>query len=258
VTSPKFSIVTITLNRRDFLRKAIESVLSQSYENFEHIVIDGGSTDGTVELLKQYAHLRWLSEPDTGQANAMNKGITMLRGDIFGWLNSDDTYPPDAFRTVASLFAQLPSDVAMVYGTCNLVNKGGDLIGKTGYHPFDMRRMLLGFNNINTPAVFLRAKAIKDAGPFDESLKATYDADMWTRIAQTHGVRAIPEPLSRLCLHDGSGLVSTRLHLNEMPLLRQRYWVNRSFADSLFWFNYYRLREWLFYRLKFSSLLKRI
>lgn len=253
----KISIVTITLNRREFLLKAIESVLAQNYANFEHIIIDGGSTDGTVEMLKRFPHLIWISEPDSGQADAMNKGVRRITGDVFAWLNSDDTYPVDTFSKVASYLTDWPN-VAMIYGRCNLVNQQGHLIGRTRMHDFDLRRMLLGFNNINTPAVFVRASALKDAGDFDISLRATYDVDMWIRIAEKFRVRAVDEVLSNLCLHDGSGLVGTRAHINEIPILREKYWRHRTLAERLIWYPYYKCRDWAFHAVKFRALLKRI
>jgi glycosyltransferase involved in cell wall biosynthesis len=256
--APKISVVTITLNRREFLEKAIQSVLNQGYDNFEHIVVDGGSTDGTVEMLRNYPHLRWLSEPDDGQANAMNKGIAMTSGDIFAWLNSDDTYPAGTFEKVAAYAASLPRDTAMIYGTCRLVDRHGGQIGRTRFSAFDFRRLRMGFNNINTPAVFLRAYVFAEIGNFDETLRATYDVDMWTRVAQRFDVQAVPDVFSNLCLHDGSGLVSTRLHLREMPQLREKYWIRRSLYERAVLFNYYRLREYLYYSVKFNALMKKI
>lgn len=256
--NPKISVVTITLNRRDFLEKAIRSVLAQDYANFEHIVIDGGSTDGTLEMLRRYPHLRWISEPDSGQANAMNKGVARIQGDLFGWLNSDDTYPPGTFAAVARYATTLPLDVAMIYGTCTLVDRHGTVIGRTRYRPFDIHRLRMGFNNINTPAVFLRAQVFRELGAFDESLRATYDVDMWARIAERYRLRAVPEPFSNLCLHDGSGLVSTRHHLAEMPRLRAKYWTRRTLFDRMLRYPYLSLREQLYYRIKFSSLLRKI
>lgn len=253
----RISVITITLNRCDFLRKAIDSVLAQNYEDIEHIVIDGGSTDGTVEMLRGYPHLKWISEPDDGQADAMNKGLRRASGDIFAWLNSDDTYPPNTFMTVADYFKTHES-VAMIFGRCNLVNKQGESIGQTRMHEFQLRRVLLGFNNINTPATFVRLSAMRQLGEFDLNLRATYDVDMWIRVARQFKVQALNVMLSNLCLHDGSGLVGTRAHVKELPLLRERYWLHRTMVERLWWFPYYQMREWAFNAIKFRSLLRRI
>jgi len=102
--SLKISVITVSLNAAEHIPDAITSVLSQDYENVEHIVVDGASTDDTVEILKQYPHLRWISEPDTGPAQAMNKGFRMSHGDIIVYLNSDDYFLPGAFRAVVTYF----------------------------------------------------------------------------------------------------------------------------------------------------------
>ena len=100
----KFSIITPCLNAKDHIEVAIKSVLGQSYPYFEHIIADGGSTDGTIDILKRYPHLTWVSEPDSGQSNAMNKGFQMATGDIIAYLNADDYFLPDAFSSVLDLF----------------------------------------------------------------------------------------------------------------------------------------------------------
>lgn len=100
----KISIITPSLNSAQYLEEAIESVLAQEYKNVEHVIVDGGSDDGTLEILKKYKHLIWVSEPDNGQSCAMNKGFRMSSGNIIGYLNADDYYLPDAFNTVIKYF----------------------------------------------------------------------------------------------------------------------------------------------------------
>jgi glycosyltransferase involved in cell wall biosynthesis len=254
--SLKISIVTITLNRRDFLNRAIQSVIDQRYPEFEHIVVDGASTDGTVELLRTYPHLKWISERDAGQAEAMNKGIQLITGDIFGWLNSDDSYPSGVFQRVNEYFSHWP-DVAMIYGTCNIVDQNGRHLGSTTYRSFQRSRLMLGFNVINTPAVFVRTSVLKTVGSMNLALKATYDVDMWMRIARRFPIRAVPTPLSNLCLHKSSGLVSTQLHVPEMAALRQRCWEETRGLAKYFLVPYFLLWEWMFYRLKFAAYLRK-
>ncbi len=98
---PKISVITPSLNQGKFVERCIQSVLNQAYPNFEHIIIDGGSSDETLETLNQYPHLKWVSESDKGQAHAINKGIAMAEGEILAWLNSDDAYTVGAFVAVA-------------------------------------------------------------------------------------------------------------------------------------------------------------
>lgn len=253
----KISIVTITLNRRDFLKKAIESVLRQNYKDFEHIVIDGGSNDGTRELLLEYPHLKWISEKDSGQADAINKGLKLITGDIFGWLNSDDTYPDGTFNRVVEEFKNRPG-ISMIYGRCNLVNKMGEVIGHTNMHNHNLRKIIMGFNDINTPAVFLLANVFNEVGNFNVSLKATYDVDMWIRIGLNYRALAVNYFLSNLCLHDGSGLVGERAHLRELPILREKYWKNKSVSEVCILYPCYKIREFLYEKIKFSKLLSSI
>lgn len=252
----KISVMTITLNRKEMLERAILSVLEQEYPNFEHIIIDGGSTDGTVEMLKKYRHLKWVSEPDNGQAEAMNKGISRLNGDIFAWLNSDDYYTKGTFHKVNELFLQY-NDISMLYGRCNIVTYDGSRIGRTNYHKFNFRRIILGFNNINTPAVFIRAQVFNKIGFFDTSLKATYDVDMFIRIGSLFKIMAFPNLFSNLRLHKDSGLISTKHHISEVAELRNRYWIKRSIFDYLV-FTYYYFSNYFYNKLKFDRFEKAV
>lgn len=253
----KISVITITLNRRDMLKRAIESVLQQNYANFEHIIIDGASTDGTVEMLKEYPHLICISEPDSGQANAMNKGVRLMTGDVFAWLNSDDYYTPKAFNTVAQHFAK-SDKLGMVYGCCNIVDAQGKIMSRSNYHPFDLKRIEMGFNNVNTPTLFFSSKALKASGQFDEALCATYDVDMIIRIARQFGVLAIPDIVTNLCLHSGSGLVATQKHFAELKKLSEKYWNGKSVWDRFFRYPCLALSNYLYKQFKFSSLANKV
>ena len=121
---PKISIVTPSLNQAKFLEKTIQSVLAQNYSDLEYIIIDGGSTDGSVEIIKKYQDkiAYWVSEKDRGQSHGINKGFALATGDIFAWLNSDDTYMPGALHTVAEYFSK-DSDLDFLYGDVNLINE---------------------------------------------------------------------------------------------------------------------------------------
>ncbi|HTC13695.1 MAG TPA: glycosyltransferase, partial [Chthoniobacterales bacterium] len=119
----KISIITASLNRKEFIGTAIKSVLSQNYSDFEHWIIDGGSSDGTLEFLQQYPHLKVHSEPDHGVYDAWNKGIERATGDLITILNTDDVYAPGAFHSCAKIFAASPS-VPVVSGGCQIYRTG--------------------------------------------------------------------------------------------------------------------------------------
>lgn len=123
---PKISVVTPSFNQAQYIEKTIQSVIQQDYPNFEHIVIDGGSTDGTIEILKKYAHLKWISEKDRGQSDALNKGLKSADGEIIAWIDSDDWYEQDTFSAVARFFLG-NQDKNVVMGDCNLVDEHGNI-----------------------------------------------------------------------------------------------------------------------------------
>src|SRR5215471_13377895 len=128
MTSPSFTIVTPSFNQAAFIGEALESVRQQNWPHVEHVVMDGESTDATVDILKRHSgrsdwkHLRWISEPDRGQAHALNKGFSTVRGEIVGWLNSDDRYLPHCFEHVARVFQQHP-EVDVVYGDYRFIDE---------------------------------------------------------------------------------------------------------------------------------------
>ena len=166
---PLVSIVTPSYDQSRYIEDTIRSVLTQDYPNLEYLVLDGGSTDGTVEILKKYEErLRWISEKDRGQADAINKGFQLAKGDILGWLNSDDTYLQGTIRKVVQYFETHP-DVGMVYGEGYHVDAQGHRLGRYPTEPFDAQR-LQETCFICQPTVFLRAEVFREVGPLDISL----------------------------------------------------------------------------------------
>lgn len=122
---PKISIITPSFNQGEFIEDAIKSVLAQGCQNFEHIVVDAGSTDNTINVLKKYPHLKWISEPDEGQSDAINKGFKLATGDIIGWLNSDDLYLPETFNIVSKALSN--EDISGVYGNYKFIDTAGNI-----------------------------------------------------------------------------------------------------------------------------------
>lgn len=199
----KISIVTPSLNQGRYIGETIASVASQDYPPFEHIVVDGVSTDETLEVLRrheQLPHFCWISEPDGGQTEAINKGIRKTDGEIVAYLNADDVYRPGALQRVAEAFAKDPG-CGVVAGCCDEIDADSKMIG--AYPALmekaeDMLRFWLWGTKIciAQPAVFLRRRVLEEAGLFDESFDMAMDYEMWLRLAPRTRFKLIPQTLA--------------------------------------------------------------
>lgn len=191
---PKFTVVTPTYNQGHFIEKTIDSVLSQGYPNLEFIIIDGGSKDNTVDIIKKYErHLAyWVSEPDRGQSHAINKGMAKATGDYLTWLNSDDWYMPNALKTMHELFTANP-DAGMVVGAGRLLNQDGE---EVSYIPCPADITLESLyhwmhdGNFLQPASAFTRSAWVATGPINEQIHMAMDLDLWLRMAKA-GIRFI-------------------------------------------------------------------
>jgi len=184
VALPTVSIVTPSFNQVRYLEATIQSVFAQDYPHIEHIIVDGGSTDGSVDVIKKYADRLawWVSEKDRGQTDAINKGFARASGQIFAWLNSDDTYEPRAVGQAVKYLLDHP-EVGMVYADCNYINEDGRVIGKFPAAQTDLPRLRQGYVHIPQQTMFFRAELWKQIGPLDPSFYFAMDYDLWTRIA---------------------------------------------------------------------------
>lgn len=192
---PKISIVTASLNSGKFIEDSIKSVLRQNYENFEHIIIDGGSTDGTIEILKKYPHLKWISEQDKGQSDALNKGFKIADGDIIGWLNADEYYLPKTFNTVSKEFVHFTPDI--IYGEIYYADTQMNLIRRKYDHPFDKRTFLFTDCIISTAASFFSRRIFDENNFLDINYKASMDYDFFCGLAvRNYKFHFISQPLS--------------------------------------------------------------
>ena len=206
---PSISVITPTLNQAGFIRATIESVLSQEYYGLEYQVMDGGSTDGTLEILKSYAgSLSYRSARDKGQSDAINQGWRNTSGELIAWLNSDDLYRPEALKRVGTFFSNHP-EVSLVYGDCDLIDSAGQVLQPYRTRPYDYLALLrTAVNYLPQPATFVRRSVLEAEGGLDESLAYLMDFDYWLRIGLHHRAAYLPATLAALRFHDAAKSVA--------------------------------------------------
>lgn len=192
----KFSIITVSFNQGQYIRQNIESVLQQNYPNFEHIVIDGGSTDGTVEILKEYSHLNWVSEKDKGQSDGLNKGFKKATGDIIAWINSDDTLADGALHKLNRFFEDNP-DKSVVTGNQVIIDGFGNIHHVIKAQAFTATHLLNGVRtSVMQNSTFFRRSVLLDVGYLDERFHYTMDHELFVRIAKKYVSYTINENLA--------------------------------------------------------------
>jgi glycosyltransferase involved in cell wall biosynthesis len=181
---PLVSIVVPSYNQARFLEHTLLSILQQDYPRLECIVVDGGSTDGSQEIIRRHADrlAHWVSQPDLGQADAINKGFNLAGGDIFAWLNSDDTYNPGALREAVE-YLRVHPEIGMVYGNAYYIDADGRRIGRYPARRTDYRGLRRGVNNVTQQSMFFRSAVWHMVGPLDPSFYYAMDYDLWVRIA---------------------------------------------------------------------------
>jgi len=185
----RITVVTPAFNARPTIEETLASVRAQDHPDVEHVVVDGGSTDGTVDILRATEGIRWVSEPDRGLSHAMNKGIAMATGEVVGELNADDRYSPGALRAVAAAFAERPG-VEWVTGRCPIIDAGGHEIRRpvTAYKNALLRRyslrLYLTHNFVSAPATYFRTDVLREIGGFDERYRISVDYDLQLKLAR--------------------------------------------------------------------------
>jgi len=207
--TPLVSIVTPSFNQGDFLEETICSVLNQDYPRIEYIIVDGNSTDRSLDIIKKYSNRLswWVSEPDRGQTDAINKGFAQINGEIIAWLNSDDTYLPHTVSEAVD-FLQINHEIGMVYGDANLVDKEGKVIGQFPARQTDYRRLRRGYVHIPQQATFFRASLWKQVGPLDPTFYFAMDYDLWIRLARISKLHYYPRLWANFRLHETGKSVS--------------------------------------------------
>jgi glycosyltransferase involved in cell wall biosynthesis len=190
----KISVVTPSFNHARFLERTVLSVLGQPYPDLEYLVVDGGSQDGSVEIIRKYADrlAYWVSEKDQGQTDAINKGFARASGDIFAWLNSDDTYMPGILPQVAEFFEKNPQ-AAAVYANANFIDEDDRMIRRFPAAQTDRGKLLRGYVHIPQQACFFRADLWRKVGPLDPSYFFAMDYDLWVRLSREGELIYLPD-----------------------------------------------------------------
>lgn len=230
---PLFSVVTPSYNQARFLEGTLRSVRRQNYPRVEHWVIDGGSDDGTVDLLRRFEEetredenyeLRWISEPDRGQSHAVNKGFDRVEGDFVGWLNSDDMYPfEDTLGTVVEAFGSV--NVEILYGDNLLVDPDNRLLRVDHKHPFSRSRLLCSCF-LCQPALFFRAEVLEDRR-LDESLEYVMDYEFWLRLSEDVDFQRVGQLLAADRNHPERKMI-----INRDKLIPERRAVQRAHGQE--------------------------
>lgn len=202
---PKISVITPSYNQAEFLERTIRSILDQNYPNLEYIVIDGGSTDGSVDIIRRYADRisYWVSEPDSGQSNAINKGLRMATGEWVGWQNSDDIYYPGVFDDLARA-ARLHPNVDLIIGNINLIDRHDKVLRDVHYVKPSYGSLLAEGMVLTNQAAFWRRGVHQEIGCLNESLHYSFDYEWFLRLTENHKGACISKIWGGYRLHDAT------------------------------------------------------
>ena len=246
---PRVSIVTPSFNQARYLEATMQSVLLQDYPRIEYIIVDGGSNDGSIEIIKKYESklASWVSERDKGQTDAINKGFEHATGDILAWINSDDTYEPGVVSEAVKFLHENPA-VGMVYGDCNFINEDGHVIGKFGSAQTNYRLLRQGYVHIPQQTMFFRADLWKQVGPLDPSFYFAMDYDLWTRIAARAEIKYVPQTWANFRLHTSGKTIAAddrcwpemiRVHYRDggsfFSIIVAKYYIRKLIAPLWNW-----------------------
>jgi glycosyltransferase involved in cell wall biosynthesis len=223
---PKISIITPSFNQGQYLEETILSVIEQKYSNLEYIIIDGGSTDNSVEVIKKYEkHISyWVSEKDSGQSEAINKGFKKATGEIIAWLNSDDLYCSNTLADIGKLFND-HQDATIIYGdVVNFSNSGKELYVVNQFEQFDFFSRV----SIHQPSVFWRRSVFKEIGLLNESLHYCMDYDFWMRLFFNYRSVKANAVFSRFREHDHS-----KTNANPLSLYTEYQYIVSVFFNSI-------------------------
>lgn len=235
--SPLVSIVTPVLNGTKYLEECIQSVLKQSYPHIEHIFVDGGSTDGTLERLASYQskypdRIRFVTGRDKGIGEAVSKGLKIARGEILGWIDSDDIYEPDAIQTVVEFF-RTNRDAYFVFGGCNMIGETGEKIRQFPIRDFDLPKAIHDSYCLVFCAAFYKRAVFEKVGPFNT---LGNDLDYWLRTAKVFQLHRIEKVLANWRWHQDSisgSKAAKNARIRKMRL-KEDYALGRQYGASIF------------------------
>lgn len=213
---PKISIITPTFNQGQFIEQTILSVINQNYPNLEYIIIDGGSTDNTLDIIKKYEKYiyYWVSEPDNGQSDAINKGLKIATGEVVNWLNSDDYYEPGVLFVIADYFKR-NTKINVLSGKSKLFKYEDLLVGySNGSDKYKNINKTIGWARIDQPETFFRKSVLDKIGYIDSELSYIMDRDLWIKYLLNFGQNNV--------LKVGAIFVNFRLHDNSKTVLQQK------------------------------------
>lgn len=257
---PLVSIVTPSFNQAEYLEQTIRSVLDQDYDRIEYIIVDGGSSDGSLEIIKKHESelALWISEQDMGQTDAINKGFAAASGDILAWLNSDDTYLPGAVREAVDFLTE-HEHIGMVYGQAYYIDESGQPVAFYPAGPTDHRGLRRGINTIPQQTMFFRSILWRMVGPLDPSFYYAMDYDLWTRISAVSPIAFHDKFMANFRLQSASKSMTEasrcwpemmRVHFRDggtrFSILYIKYLIRRIVEPLMPW--RIRLRRWLFSR----------
>jgi glycosyltransferase involved in cell wall biosynthesis len=244
---PLVSIVTPSFNQASYLRAAMQSVLDQDYPNIEYLVIDGSSTDSSVDLIKKYsAKLAfWVSEPDRGQTDAINKGFARVTGKYLAWLNADDRLNHYAVAESVDFMESHP-DVGLVYGDADYIDSRGRVIGRFPAAQTNYAALRRGYVHIPQQAAFWRRDLWLQVGPLDPTFTFAMDYDLWVRLAKLSKLQYLPRPWAQFRLHEDSKTLQNdqrawdemlKVHYREgghfFSIIVAKYWLRRVLAPLI-------------------------
>jgi len=233
LTTPLVSVVTPVYNGARYIEGAIQSVLAQNYPHVEHMLMDGGSRDGTLGILTRYSsdhpgRIRFVSEPDRGPGDAWNKGLKMSRGDVLTCIGADDICEAGAIQAVVDFFNSHPG-AFFVHGECDLINSRGEIIGRHKVEDFNLNTFVNTAKYIATPSAYYKRCVLERVGWLDSSGD---DFDLMIRIAREFRIHKLDRVLSKLRLHADSAFNPTDLQ-QRINLYRQTYRVSRRYGGHI-------------------------